>query len=461
MNLLQLVFKQMRQRALSSWLTMLSVLLGVALWVAISIVYREGDKLFGQRDYGYDLIVGAKGSPMQLVMNSVYNIDKSPGNIPYDLYEKMLGREAPLNQYVKLAVPFALGDTFKGHRIIATSTKMFGMTEDGRPMTEPFKYRYKQAFELQSGRVFHPQKFEAVIGAEVARKTNLKMGDHFHATHGGSEGTAHPDEHEDVAWEVVGILAPTHTAADKALYIPLVTFYCIEAHEQALEMMARVKEGQSAARVASPQHDHDHDNEPAFKTNPDGTIEVTAPKSEWKLSGIYVVGRSFAGGQQLSFELNNGQIAQAVVPADIMRQFFDAFLAPFGDILQIVSLLVLVVASVSILVSIYNSISARLREIAILRALGATKARILSMICTEAAVIGLLGALLGLILGHGIGAAGSVYLQRVMGESLNWMTVSPVEWIYVGCVVILAALAGLVPAMKAYSTPVATNLVAG
>jgi putative ABC transport system permease protein len=459
MNLLQLVFKQMRQRALSSWLTTLSVLLGVALWVAIAILNREGDKLFGQRDYGYDLLIGAKGSPLQLVMNTVYNIDKSPGNIPYDLYEKMLGREAPLNQYVRLAVPFAVGDTFKGHRIIATSTKMFGITEDGRPMTQPFRYRYGKTFSLQSGRVFHPQKLEAVIGSDVAGRTGLKIGDHFHATHGGTEGTAHPDEHVDVEWEVVGILAPTHTAADKALYIPLITFYCIEAHEQALDMMAKVKSGQSAAEAASPHHDHDHE-EPPFKKNPDGMIEITTPKSEWKISGIYANGRSFAGGQQLAFELNNGDIAQAVIPADVMRQFFDTFLAPFGSVLQVVSILVLVVASVSILVSIYNSISARLKEIAILRALGATQGKILSMICTEAAVIGLLGAVLGLALGHGIAAAGSIYTQRVMGESLNWTTVSAIEWAYAGCVVILAAVAGLVPALKAYSAPVATNLVA-
>lgn len=457
MNIFQLVFKQMRQRALSTWLTMFSVLLGVALWVAVSIVYREGDKLFGQRDYGYDLLIGAKGSPMQLVMNSIYNIDKSPGNIPYDLYEKMLGREGPLNQYVRLAVPFALGDNYKGFRIIATSTKMFGITEDGREMKEPFRYRYKEAFRLREGRVFHPRKFEAIVGAEVAEQTGLKIGDEFHASHGGGE-EAHA-EHHDVSWTVVGILARTYTAADKALYIPLITFYCIDEHEEALDAMAKVRAGESAADAASPPKD-EHDEEPPYTTLSDGTIQVSMPTSEWKISGIFAVGRSFAGGQQLAFQLNNGDIAQAVVPADVMSVFFRTFLAPFGDVLKVISMLVLVVASVSILVSIYNSISARLREIAILRALGATQARILSMICTEAAFIGLVGGVLGLILGHAIAAVGSVYLQRLLGEGLNWGAVSTVEWVYLGCVVVLAALAGLVPALKAYSTPVATNLVA-
>jgi putative ABC transport system permease protein len=86
MNLLQLVLKQMRQRALGTWLTMLSILLSVALATAVLIAYRESGKIFGQSDYGYDVIVGAKGSRLQLVLNTVYHLDVSPGNVPYTVY---------------------------------------------------------------------------------------------------------------------------------------------------------------------------------------------------------------------------------------------------------------------------------------------------------------------------------------------------------------------------------------
>src|SRR6266404_4881673 len=93
MNLFQLVFKQMRQRALSTWLTLLSVVIGVALAVAIMILQRESDHLFGQSDFGYDVIIGPpKGSPLQLTLNTVYHLDKSPGNVPYSLYEDMARR---------------------------------------------------------------------------------------------------------------------------------------------------------------------------------------------------------------------------------------------------------------------------------------------------------------------------------------------------------------------------------
>jgi putative ABC transport system permease protein len=144
-----------------------------------------------------------------------------------------------------------------------------------------------------------------------------------------------------------------------------------------------------------------------------------------------------------------------------MLKFFSVFLAPSSKMLQAVSALVIVVAGVGILVSIYNSISARMKEIAILRALGATRWKIVTLICLEAAVIGLAGAVIGLVLGHLLGAVGSWYVEKLVGEGFNWMAVGWDELLYLIAVVVLAVVAGLVPALKAYKTPVATNLVAG
>src|SRR6202012_4949056 len=124
-----------------------------------------------------------------------------------------------------------------------------------------------------------------------------------------------------------------------------------------------------------------------------------------------------------------------------------------------VSALVSLLAAISILVSIYNSVSARKREIAILRALGATRGRIVTLLCTEAGLIGLLGGILGIITGHLIGLAASIYMEHLVGEGLHWYAIHPMEWLYLIGVVLIAILAGLVPGLKAYRTPVATNLV--
>jgi len=141
--------------------------------------------------------------------------------------------------------------------------------------------------------------------------------------------------------------------------------------------------------------------------------------------------------------------------------FFATFLGPSTTLLLLISLLVSIVAGVGILVSIYNSVSARTREIAILRALGATRGRILTLICAEAVLIGLAGGLIGMLLGHGLGGIASYYLNNSIGQGFNWYTTQMAEWLYLIIVGVISLLAGLVPAMKAYRTPVATNLVAG
>src|SRR3954470_2117592 len=121
MNLFQLVLKQMRQRSLSTWLTLLSVLLGVALATSIMIMRREAGKLFGQSDYGYDVIVGStKNSGLQLVLNTVYHIDRSAATIPYTYYEGLL-RNPLYRRSIKIAVPYAVGDSYKNHRIVGTT----------------------------------------------------------------------------------------------------------------------------------------------------------------------------------------------------------------------------------------------------------------------------------------------------------------------------------------------------
>jgi putative ABC transport system permease protein len=465
MNIFQLVIKQMRQRALSTWLTLLSVALGVALAIAIMIVRREGQAIFGQTDYGYDVLVGAKGSPLQLVLNTVYQIDRSPGNIPYSMYEKMVA--GGLRAQVKLAVPYAVGDSYQNHRIIGTLPTLFGFDDEGVAQADRFEYRPEKYYEFAEGRVFHPRKFEAVIGSDVSARTGLKIGQKFKATHGTPLPNQSPDEH-DTEWEVVGVLAPTHTAADRVLFIPLETFYAIADHEQALEAMSQIKQGADPTKLASPKpaetpatddHDHDHAHDEAFTMNPDGTLNLHLPKNEWQVSAILVKSRSPFAAQQLMWTINNQNQASAVNPASVMREFFNTFLSNGATVLLMISFLVIIVAAASIVTSIYNSVAARKREIAILRALGATRYRILGLICLEAAVVGLVGGLVGFAVGHAVAGVGSVYMNQIMGEQMNWLRFGPEEGWFLVLVVILATLAGLVPGLKAYRTPVANNLV--
>jgi putative ABC transport system permease protein len=484
MNVLQLVLKQMRQRSLSTWLTLLSILLGVALATAIMIVRREGRALFGQSDYGYDVLIGGKGSPLELVLNTVYQLGKNRSYVPYSLYEQLA---RPRHPQVKIAVPYAVGDSYKGQRIVGTLPKLFGFDDAGNPLPPEhvMEYRPGRKYEIAQGKVFAANRFQAVVGSDIPRLTGLKLGDHFHATHGLPAPRQTPDIHAE-EWQVVGVLKRTHTASDRVIFIPLTTFYCIFEHGEALNAFQQLRTGvpdtnttvtnttvtsttasttttaattQTTPSAPAPNAEPRH-----YTLNPDGTINLLLPKSEWVVSAILVRTRGQSGfnSQSLMWTINNGnKDAMAINPASEMRDFFNIFLEPNSQLLLLISLLVTVVAAVGILVSIYNSVSARMREIAILRALGATRRRILALICIEAGIIGVLGAILGFIGGHLLAAAGSIYTDRVLGERFNWISVGQEEWIYLAVVVVLAVLAGLVPALKAYRTPVATNLMAG
>jgi putative ABC transport system permease protein len=304
------------------------------------------------------------------------------------------------------------------------------------------------------------------------------------------------------------------------LFIPLVSFYAISGHEEGLKAHQALREAVSAgpggrpgqrapaapttrAATSPAQDDHDHDHEhgeegktgaqdakpqaaeahahegeagnehegearhddhahpEGFHVHEDGTIHVDLPKEAWEVSAVLVKARGGFQAQQLMYMINNAPTpVMAVNPATVMREFFETFLRGSTLLLLGLSALVTVVAAISILVSIYNSVSARRREIAILRAMGATRAKVLALICIEAGLIGLLGGLLGLVVGHLVAGAGSLFFERMVGERTNWLRPDPAELVYLGVVVVIAVLAGLVPGLKAYRTPVATNLVA-
>jgi putative ABC transport system permease protein len=470
MNYFQLIIKQMRQRSLSTWLTLLSVMLGVGLAIAIIVLGRESEALFGQNSYGYDCIVGVKGSKLQLVLNTIYHMDVSPGNIPFEQYSRLTSGD--LNKYVKIAVPTVVGDTLDGkYRIVGTSAKLFGFDDKGQPLPPDavMEFRPGEKLGFSDGRCFATNKFEAIVGSDIPRLTKYKMGDEIQATHGFPIPGQPPDIHMQ-KWKIVGVLAPTHTAIDRVVYIPLISFYTIAEHGAGLLAQAQIREGQAPTDTFDPDADSEGDHSPDaqgiqhysnydFDTK-DNTIHLKLPVDIWAISAILVESRGGVTEQSLEYELNNGKDVMAVNPASTMRQFFDTFLAPSKKLLLIICSLVTVVAAVGILVSIYNSVSARLREIAILRALGATRTTVLTLICMEAGLVALVGSILGLIFAHVIAGFGSVYMEQTFGEPLRWYYIDWREPVYVVGVVILSLIAGLVPALKAYRTPVATNLVA-
>ena len=438
MNLFKIVTKNMRQRALATTLTGISVALAVALTVAIVHIKRGMQQRFEQSTLGYEMVVGAKGSPLQLVLNTVFNLDISPGNIPWSLVEKL-----QVDKRVKSSVPFSVGDNYHGFRIVGT-TDAFGETfgyrlAEGRWFTcsmDALRDAFKEALEHSHERTakekgeepvklaaHHHNPAEAVIGATVAHATGLRVGQTFIAAHG-VEVSPNAEEHTDNPWTVTGILSPTGTAVDRGLYINLDSFYHIEGHE---------------VRDTGKPEEKDNDPDP-------GQVSAVALKLRSPIHAL-----------PLYREINDGAEAMAAFPVVEIRKLF-AIVGNIDRILLAQAILIGLVAGVAIAVSIYNSMSERRREIAILRALGARRGTIFAIVVLEAVAICAVGAAVGVACGHLIVAVANVALRQVSGFTVAPLAVEAAElWVVAGSVA-LGTLAGIGPAWRAYRTEVAENL---
>jgi putative ABC transport system permease protein len=219
----------MVDRKLASFLTGLSMALGVASVVCVIVIHRIAVDQFEQDAGGYHFIVGGTGGRLQLVMSTVYHLDRGLFPIDYQHYRAFTdGKYAP---YVVAAVPYCLGDSFAHEsgkfRVVGTTPDLFDKLE----------YRPDKKYEFAQGRNFKRENFfEAVIGSAVARQTGLKEGDLFNATHGLSDDEA--DIHVENAFKIVGVLAPSGTANDRAIFVNMEGFYLLEGHSEAPEEAA-------------------------------------------------------------------------------------------------------------------------------------------------------------------------------------------------------------------------------
>lgn len=428
MNVLRLAWRSLRQRPLSSILTIVSVALGVALTLAIMALRDSARASYLETARGYDVIVGpTHGSPLQIVLNTMFHVGDAGGTIPWESYE-----ELKTDKRVKYAVPYAVGDMFMGHHVVGSSTDLFKALEDrnGVPFGEGIL-----------GRPFRDgTRFEAVAGAITAANTGLRIGSTFKVTHGTSY-----DEHPEV-WEVVGVMRPTGTPADRAIFIPIETFYEIDGHERGADSKKKRRE----ERAKEKGHDHAHEGE---------DDHVHGTKEELGLSAVGLRMISPHPMLRLGFVADTRDErgpTQAVLPSDQIRDLFKVVGAVDG-IFRVIAWLIVVVAAVGILVSLYNTIQGRRREIAILRALGARARHVFAVIVLEALLLCLLGGLLGLLIGH----AGVLLTAPFLLQEYGAMVAAGLGIVDVQIMAILAGIGlvvGIVPAWRGLRTPVAENL---
>ncbi len=412
--LLMMVRRSLRQHALSTIVTVLSAALASGLVMAVFSLSEQSKMAFTGGPAGFDAVLGARGSPLQLVLNTVFHLETSPGNVPWSLYEEM-----KTDARVDVAIPYAVGDNFRGFRIVGTTGEIFSR----------FEYVKGRSFTFEpGGRPFSPERQEAVLGATAARATGLAVGASFEPVHGADHDAdaAHEDE-----YVVVGVLEPTNSPADRVIWIPIEGMFRMSGH---------------VLRGAGEEfHADEHAEE--------------IPDEHKEVSAVMLKLKSPQAGFRLDQQINREGTA-ATLAWPIGRSVAELFekLGFVSRVLELVAYLVVVVAGGSILASVYNTMNERRREFAILRALGARRRTVFAVIVLEAGAIALLGALLGYVVDFGIHAAAASVVREKTGVALDLLHVHPVLWWTPPVMLAVGVVAGLLPAMKAYSTDVADGL---
>jgi putative ABC transport system permease protein len=396
-----LVFKSVRRHLFPTLVSAGAIALAGGLMMAVWVLRAESNRAFLDATGGFDAVLGARGSKLQLVLNAVFHLDESPGNITAADVAAIRAHPA-----VALALPIATGDNHEGYRIVGTTPDFFDQVEyaPGR--------RHQVA---APGRPFQPDQKQAVVGSFVAAKLKMRVGDTFHPAHGLADDET--KEHDDT-YTVAGILHPTGTPADRVIWIPLEGLQRMSGHD---------------ARAAT---------------------EVSAVLLQLRS------GNPMAGFQLDQLYNKRGrQLTLAWPIASIVAGLFDK-IAWFDRVLAVVCYLVVAVATACILASLSNAMNERRHEIALLRALGARRWTVFGSIVAESATIAALG-MTGAFAVYGvIGGVAAEIIRAQTGVVITPWVYHPVLWIAPLGIIGLAALAGVVPALNAYQTDVADELSA-
>lgn len=398
MTATRLILAFIRERPLAWAFNLLSLALGVAVVTALLAINTGLDSRF-QRDLaGVDLVVGAKGSPLQIILSALFEVDVPTGNIPLGELDLLQH-----NMMVKRAVPVSLGDNVQGYRIVGTSPA-FGDLYGAR---------------LAGGR-WWGQPLEAVLGSEVARVTGLHIGQVFVGEHGLARGG---ERHAHSPYRVTGILAPTGAIVDRLTLTDTASVWKVHEHENAEHAAA-------AASVSSEGPD----------TYPAVGREITA---------ILVQYRSAMGALMLPRLIKASPGLQAAVPAlEVAR--LTALLGTGSDVLRGFGIGLLGLSALGFFVSLLGAVQQRQRALALLRALGARPRLLTGLVLGEGALLGLLGGLAGVALGRGAALIAAKVTAAGGGPALALPALGVADTTIVAAAVALSLAAALFPAFIAY-----------
>lgn len=392
MNLIKLSWKNLINKPLTSFLSLLLLTLGVGLISFILVTTTQMQQRFEKNIQGIDMVVGAKGSPLQLILSAVFQIDNPTGNIPASEALKL-----ERNRYVGNVIPLSYGDSYQGYRIVGTEKDyldLYGAT-------------------LSAGKAWD-EEMEVVVGADLARILELKVGDSFESAHGlSSEG----EVHEQHPFTITGILNKNNSVLDKLILTSTESIW----------------------------HVHNYDG-------PSG--------EEKQVTALLVEFSSPMGMVQLPRFINQNTNFQAAIPAFEVNRLLG--LMDTGlETLYILAFVIIMVSGLSVFISLYNSLKERRYELALMRSYGASRRQLAVSLIMESLFLSVSGFIFGIF----ISRLGTVFLNSYLSSSaaldMSLVFISPKEFVLLPVSLVIGVLAALLPAIEIYRINISRVLSEG
>jgi putative ABC transport system permease protein len=495
-TILRLAFQSLRSRFFTSFLTVASIALSVTLLVGIEHVRSGVRESFAGTIRGVDLIVGARGGTLQILLSTVFGIGAPAGAVTMDTYERWAKHPA-----VSWTIPYALGDSHRGYRVVGTTNEFY----------ERYRYRQDGRVTFAAGAPAEKET-DVVIGADVAERLNYAVGDPIVVTHGLQGGGI--SDHEAHPFTIVGVLDRTFTPIDRAIYVTLEGIEAMHEDFEAMPVSAppaigTVPEGTPSmpgaeappampgyapppgtpsmpgaeappampgytpppgtpsmpgaepppVAVASPQPEPDHEHEDDEDHDDGAGDHADHDHKPEQITAFFVGTKNRFEALQLQREMNTDltEPLTAVIPGVSLGELWQNISsAEVG--LRIVALFAVAIGLTGMLVALYSSLDARRREMAILRAVGAGPRTIVSLLVFESALMAVLGCVLGVAFVYLILSLGQGAIEARSGIHLAVRALGATEWKYLALVLGAGTLIGFVPAVKAYRNSLTDGL---
>jgi len=397
-NIFKLSIKNIFNKPLSSSISLALLVLGVGI---ISLLLQLNTLIKDQMDNnlrGIDMVVGAKGSPLQLILSSVYHIDSPTGNISLAEAETISN-----NRMVGSSIKILYGDNYKGFRIVGAEKKFIelykGVIKEGKDWDNPY---------------------EVLVGSKVYEKLKINLGDELISSHGLRETG---QSHDEGTFKVVGLLKPSNSVIDQLIITSPQSVWDIhETHDHDEHENENENENEH-------EHEHEHDNR-----------EITAMLIKFK-SPMNII--------QFPRQINENTNLQAAVPSYEISRLFKLF--GFGiETLSYLAYLIIIVSGFSLFINLFNSMRERKYEMALIRTLGASRFQLSTMIIFESLVLTISGFILGLLFSR----FGVMFVSSLMEESINYnlnsLKILNEEYWLLGLSVLIGVVSSLIPAIQVY-----------